>query len=279
MAKLIYKNEKGQSLEFINKPPLVLTSIGGLGSPKNQIYKIKSPYQDGSTPTSSNLEDRELILEGAIFGLNKKKRQEYRSKLIKIFNPKLNGELLFERYQVVRKIDCIPELAPFFPSNMQENYQTFSIQLMCPNPFWEDIYETTKEIITWIGGLTFPVRLPTTFSMAGEKIINIYNDGDVEVPIRLEITGTATNPKIINRDTGEFIKVNRTLTVEDTLIITTDFGNKRVELNNQNVFNYIELGSTFFNLEVGDNVIELTTDDISESANVKITYKNRYLGV
>ena len=121
--------------------------------------------------------------------------------------------------------------------------------------------------------------MPTKFSTAGPRIINVVNNGDVETPIKLEITGTATNPKILKRLTGEFIKVNRTLTTDDTLVITTDFGNKRVEQNGVNVFNYIDLNSTFFSLDVGDNVIELITDDVTDNANIKITYRNRYLGV
>ena len=62
-------------------------------------------------------------------------------------------------------------------------------------------------------------------------------------------------------------------------LITTDFGNKRVEINGDNVFHWIDLNSVFWQLQAGDNIIEYTSDDEVENAKVKISYRNRYLGV
>ena len=279
MNKLIYKNENGGTLEFGSRPPFLITTIDGLGAVNNEIYTSKSPNQDGVSVNNKSLSERHLTLEGVIITRTREERQRSRRRLLQTFNSKLNGELTIYQDGEVRKINCIPELAPSFPSAKQENYQPFMINLYCPNPYWLDNFEMSEEIITWIGGITFPLRLPTRFALAGEKIINIINDGDVETPIRLDITGTATSPKIIKRDTGEFVKVNRVLTSDDTLVITTDFGHKRVELNDINVFNYIDLNSTFFKLDVGDNVIQLITEDENDNASIKITYRNRYLGV
>ena len=279
MAKLKYVNSDNKSIELGNSSPFLITTVDGLGSPKNEVYTQKSPYQDGVTATHSSLGPRNIVIEGKIMDSNRENRQAYRNKLLSVFNPKLDGKLIIDLGNVKRQIDCIVEQAPYFSSKAERNYQDFSINLIAPNPYWQDINTTQKEIVTWIGGISFPLQLPTQFATAGPKIINIINSGDVETPIRLEVTGTATNPKILKRLTGEFIKVNRTLATDDTLVITTDFGNKRVEQNGVNVFNYIDLNSTFFSLDVGDNVIELITDDVTDNANIKISYRNRYLGV
>lgn len=62
--------------------------------------------------------------------------------------------------------------------------------------------------------------------------------------------------------------------------ITTEFGNKRVEFNGENAFNILDLPSSkFFSLQVGDNVLELMTEDESDNVNVKVSYRNRYIGV
>ena len=279
MAILKYINNNNKSIELGNAAPFLVTTIDGLGSPQNEIYTQKSPYQDGVAATHSSLGPRNIVIEGKIIDSNRENRQAYRYKLLSIFNPKLDGKLIIDLGSAQRQIDCIVEQAPYFSSKAERNYQDFSINLIAPNPYWQDINTTQKEIVTWIGGISFPLQLPTQFATAGPKIINIINSGDVETPIRLEVTGTATNPKILKRLTGEFIKVNRTLATDDTLVITTDFGNKRVEQNGVNVFNYIDLNSTFFSLDVGDNVIELITDDVTDNANIKISYRNRYLGV
>ena len=47
----------------------------------------------------------------------------------------------------------------------------------------------------------------------------------------------------------------------------------------QNAFHYIDLDSTFFQLQPGDNMIEYTTDNELEPQSVEIRYRNRYIGV
>lgn len=275
MAKLIYENCRGDSIELGQSAPFFVTSIEGFSNVDNVISSYQSVYQDGESVTNEKLSSRHLVIQGEYYTRN---RQDGRNKLIKVFNPKLKGKLKYINGTLVREINCKPEKSPVI-SSTNKSTVPYLINLYAANPFWLDEYEVSEEIVTWIGGLTFPLRLPTRFSMAGEKIVNIINQGDVETPVKIEITGTATNPKVTLRETGEFIKINKTLLADDILTITTDFGNKRVELNDENVFNYIDLSSTFFNLDVGDNVIELITEDVNDNANVKISYRNRYLGV
>ena len=275
MAKLTYTNMAGRSLSFGESAPFLVTKIDGLGSPTSEIHRQKSPGQDGATVVGSALEERNLVLEGVILSRD---REKDRRRLARIFNPKQGGRLRFERGPTIKEISCEVERVDF-PSAMQDNHQPFLISLLCPNPFWLDDHTESKEIVTWLGGMRFPLRLPTAFATKGPPVINIINQGDVEAPVRIEFQGPATNPKIIKRDTGEFIQVNRELVYGDTLVITTDFGAKRVEINGQNVFNWIDLGSSFWQLDVGDNVIEYSSYDPVEPAAVSISYRNRYVGV
>lgn len=127
--------------------------------------------------------------------------------------------------------------------------------------------------------MIFPWMLPSSFAIKGPKKINIYNEGDVETPIRIEFKGPATNPRIINNTTGEYIQVNQVLARDEVLVATTDFGNKRVEINGRNVIRWIDLNSIFWQLRPGDNIVEYTSDDEVEPAAVEISYRNRYVGV
>ena len=275
MAKLIYTNSRGHSIELGQSAPFIITELEGFSNVDNIIDSYQSVYQDGESVTNTKLSSRHLTIQGEFLYRN---RQEGRNKLIRVFNPKLTGVLRYENLGIVKEINCIPERTPIIGGG---NLSTapYVINLYASHPFWLDEFDISEEVITWIGGMTFPLKLPTSFSMAGDKIINIINNGDIETPIKLEIYGPATNPKVLLRETGEFIKINKKLLSGDVLVITTDFGNKRVELNNQNVFNYIDYSSTFFNLQQGDNVIELTTEDVNDNANIKITYRNRFIGV
>ncbi len=279
--KVIYENDRGQRVEIAYSFPYFYVDLEGKDGLNVNISKTKSPGQDGSTIDNVNLDDRPLRLLGSIKGNTKEEIARYRARLLQAFNPKVKGWLQYEYGDIKRRIRCQIEKAPVFSKqNKSFRYQDFLIDLIAPNSFWMDEYETSQEIITWIGGMSFPLRLPTKFSIAGPKIINVINDGDVEAPIKLEIYGPATNPKIILRETGEFLRIKRVLTSDDVVTITTEFGNKRVELNGENAFNILDLpASKFFTLDVGDNVIELTTEDVNNNANVKISYRNRYIGV
>ncbi|MBC2722346.1 phage tail family protein [Desulfosporosinus sp.] len=281
MPKVTYTNERGQSVMLGDSAPLLVTRFDGIGSVYNEILRQKAPYQDGSTVTGGTLAERELTIEGSILAPDK---DTYRRQLLQAFNPKLGGTLRYEKGSVVKEIECITELAPAFPSNFSVNHQVFLITLLCPKPFWLDIETETDEIVTWIGGMSFPLRLPTIYATKGPKLINIINQGDVETPARIEFKGPATNPRITNQTTGEYIQVNRSLLNTDKLIITTDFGAKRVEIEDEsgsriNAFNWIDLGSTFWSLQVGDNVVEYSSDDQVEPAAVFVSYRNRYIGI
>lgn len=283
MEKLIFTNSRGFSVELGDESPFILTKIEGLGAVNVDIQTQKSPFQDGETYIDNTLEPRSLSIEIMVLAEDKEEMMKNRRKLLQVFNPKLGpGKLIYEFGNNRKEIEAISEIAPVFPDagDFKDTMQLGLIQLYCPNPFWLDIVETKEEIVTWIGGISFPLKLPTKFSTAGSRIINVVNDGDVETPVKIEIYGPATNPKITLQETGEFIRIKDTLTADDIVTITTEFGNKRVEKNGQNAFHILDLpDSTFFNLQVGDNVIEFTTEDVSNNANAIISYRNRYLGV
>ena len=289
MARLTYINERGQSLTFGDAAPLLVTKIDGLGSPQNQIYRQKSPYQDGATVTHTVLGERELVLEGVILA-SRQDRQKYRQVLLQTFNPKSRGTLVYENGSVRKKVECIPELAPSFPSNMQENYQQFLITLLCPNPFWQDLQEGKEEIALWVSDWEFPIEMFENGMEFGHRattlIKNIINNGDVECGIRVEFRAlsTVSNPSIFDFNSREFIKVKQDLVAGDKLIITTHFGNKRVELIKsdgtvENVFNYIDLDSTFLQLQPGDNLLQYDAEQGIDNLEVAIYHRPLYVGI
>nr|DAM13506.1 MAG TPA: tail protein [Caudoviricetes sp.] len=276
LDRLIYVNEIGQIIEFSLKSPFILQRVEGLDGLQNDIHTTKGVLQDGVLIIGSNLKERNITIGGTIV----RDQDNNREKLIKIVNPKLKGKLIHERNNRIKQIVCEVEQAPTVTRKAIPEY---FISILCPNPYWEDEYETGQEISTWIGGLSFPFSLPFRLKQRGETRQNIYNAGDVETPVEIIFRGPALNPKVTNLTTGEFIRIKQELASDDTLYITTDFGNKKVELETHgvriNAFNYIDLDSTFFSLIVGDNLIEYTTESELISKGVEIRYYNRYLGV
>ncbi len=282
MRQITYTNKRGESVVFGDVAPYILRKIDGTGGAPANLQTQKAPFQDGVTHLGTLLEPRAITLEVMLLAEGAEAMQGLRSRLARVMNSKVGPGVLRCRYGGhEREIEAIPDLAPVWAQagDFEDTMQPGLISVLCPSPFWLDIAKESSEIVTWIGGMTFPWRLPSKFAQKGPSIVNIINRGDVETPVRIEFKGPATNPKITKRDTGEYMQVIRELVPGDVLIVTTDFGAKRVEINGQNAFNYIDLGSTFWQLDVGDNVIEYSSDDPVEPAAVSIAYRNRYVGV
>ncbi|MBP3930428.1 MAG: phage tail family protein, partial [Peptostreptococcaceae bacterium] len=206
--------------------------------------------------------------------------EEQRQRLIKFFNPLNSGTVKVNYCGIERYINYEVESFKDNRTNLYEQLN-FTVYIICPDPYFYEA-ERLEELTTWIGGLNFPLNLPFNLKQRGEDKKNIFNDGHVDTPVEVVFKGPAINPKIVNQTTGKFIQVNRELTSEDTLYITTQYRNKKVEIERNgvrtNAFNYIDLDSTFFNLSVGDNLIEYSTQSL-EPQGVSIKYSQKYLGV
>ncbi|NOJ74138.1 distal tail protein Dit [Paenibacillus alvei] len=282
MQILKYTNDRGESITFGSSGPFILTTVEGLGGADAEIYKTRSPYQDGSSISRVAINDRMITLRGAVIAKNQEEMYRLRRQLARVLNPQAGGKLVYKNDFKSYTIGAIADEGPIW-GERHVSHQLFNVSFLCPDPFLLDEFEESQVIATWIGGMTFPLVLPTIFAESGPKTINIVNNGDVDTPIRCEFRGPAGNPRLTNRTTGEYIQINRRLLASDKLIVTTEFGNKRVEVedaagNRTNVLYWIDYGSSFWWLKVGDNIVSYTSDDEVEPASVIISYRNRYNG-
>lgn len=282
MRKLTFTNSRGESVVLGNSAPFLVTRLEGAGPVT--IQSQKSPYQDGVTYLDTLMEQRNLSLEGSIMKRSGKEIFDCRRNLSSVFNPKLGpGTLRYEYDGSQKEIQAVVDGAVIFPDRSGEPTQKFLISLLCPLPFWLDTFTTGREMSYIMGGFGFTLRLPTSFSKRTFRRI-LTNEGDVETPVKIEFKGPAQNPTVQNNTTGEFVRVKRELAENDVLYIDTSFGNKRVEIvredgSKENAFHFIDLASTFFQLQIGDNELEYNSNNDSTKTRVTIKYKNRYVGV
>ena len=137
--------------------------------------------------------------------------------------------------------------------------------------------------------LNFPLALKATGIQFGtihpSEAVNIYNAGDITIGMKIRYTanGVVVNPKLINTQTLAYIELQTTLLAGDVIVITTEVGKKRIERTRNgetvNLFNALAIGSTFLQLEEGDNVLYATSQSGSSSLFTEITYRPRYSGV
>jgi len=140
-----------------------------------------------------------------------------------------------------------------------------------------------------VPNFSFPLELSADGIEIGyrSEIItaNVYNDGDVESGMRIELKALATvvNPSFVNILTKDFIELNTTMVKGQVITISTYYGEKRITSKlagiETNLFNSIAQGSKFLQLDPGDNLFRYNADTGIDYLSVSIYHKDRYLGV
>lgn len=270
---------------------VLLTHIEGLGHPGATSQKSQGVNQDGCNSEDSLLDPRVIKLLTTIRTKNREKLYELRRRIFRIINPKTynprtgkRGELLinytndYKKYRIHGKVEDSAEF-----NDRKNNHDKATISFYCQDPYWLDAERKDIDIKSVQGGLKFGLTLPNKFSTVS-FYKEIDNKGDVEAPVQIEYVGPAKNPRITNETTGEFIQVNMEIGEKEKLVIDTREGKETVNLitphETKDVYNNIDLNSTFFKLIVGKNLIKYSSD--IEGAKDKVTiidYTNKYVGV
>ena len=157
------------------------------------------------------------------------------------------------------------------------------VELVANNPYWYSSSQIVETFDTVEPLFLFPFLMSPEYPVIfGNIIPNQFanNEGQVEAPVTIQITGACVNPAITNVTTGEFIRFkDLTMGAGDELLIDTTFGQKRVELNGVNVFNKLDFTSTFFNLIRGENEIDFSDESGSNTATILFIYQNLFISI
>ncbi|WP_411680419.1 phage tail family protein [Clostridium thailandense] len=286
--KLIYVNSSGAKLEITNSAPFLLQQFDPTANVN--IYNTKGLKQDGSTYLGNTLDVRDITLQIAVMAASKEELNILKQKINTAFNPKLGeGYLIYSDNIKERKVKCIVNKLPYFTVVSEDTLAICLINLTANNPFWVDTYESKEEIAVWLGDFEFELEFTEDGIEMGHRepslIVNVTNNGDVECGIKIEFKALATvvNPSIININTREYMKINKIMTAGEVITVNTAFGEKRMEsyLNGvtSNALKYIDLGSTFLQLDTGDNLLRYDADENIDNLEVSLYYITQYLGV
>lgn len=281
--KLIFDNNKRQTFEISVLSPFFLDSAEGLEYMENDFFTTKNYSEDGVSLVGSTLKERNLIIKGRI----REGKDINRPFLIKFFNPKHDFTLHYSNGDINRFIKCKVEKTPVISKSP---FPEFIISLMCPKPWWFD-QEIKTEIALWVSAFEFPLEIPaeTGIEMGFREpssIVNVNNSSDAVAPLKLQFKaiGSVVNPSIINVETKEVIKIERTMLPGDIITINTERGSEYVQLNRNgtisNIFNYLTLESDpHLSLEVGDNLLRYEADQYINNLEVTIYFIPQYVGV
>lgn len=272
MYNVIFESDNGLKYAFGKAGNTVFDMDLGSGVSVN-IGTSQGFAQVGESVENQSVSGRPINVKGVVFG----NVQELKKRMRKVFAPFVSGKLVFEgKYYTRVYVKTTPTFSPV------RNDGRFSMQLFAPFPFFYSVEETSVAI----GEIKPLFRFPVNYSqpyMFGTKVNTkyktIYNDGDVKTPIGIKIIASADseNITISNLETFEYLKLNGTLFAGDVVTIYRDENNiLRVDLeSNGSVLDAIYMvdeSSTLFDVNVGDNIIAVNSDDGGDNLSVTIFF-------
>lgn len=279
--KIIFSFESEGEQVVIDDNLFSATDYDGLECSDYEIKVNSNTNHMGERVIQKDLRMREIMIDFDY--LRWSEVSEMRQKLLRFFHLFRPGVLTVNYLGVERKI---PYEVSSFKVNSKNIHEELScvLYLKCAGALFYDVDITKIPVTTLIGGWKWKFSLPFKMRQFGPLKKNVYNDGHVQTPVEIHLKGPAQYPKLINHRTGEWIRVKRVLEEGETLYINTAFRQKTVEIisgnQKEDAWDYLDTGSSFFWLQVGDNMIEYVgQDDLLKSKGAEIYYSNMYMGI
>lgn len=267
----------------------------GSADAQHNIYTY--PGQVGSYISSTTVKERTVVIRGyivyipteaeranssSLLTLIESKLRDSKNLLSSVVNPLQYLKVTVGNYYIIGK----PNSSVVFGKKIEENNEyfcKFTISLYCSDPLF---YRKTNIQTVLSGskpGFHFPLILKKTGFVFGRRysysLINVVNDGDVPVGgvFIVQATGTVKNIKIENVHTGKFIKIYKTLTAGEKIIINTTDGKERsiigeVDGEKKNYFQYWGFEGSWLQFVVGSSLIGYSVEE-GEPQNVNISFE------
>lgn len=282
MYNVILENENGEQLDLMHQKDMICIHIEGATSITATLNETENANIDGSTINSKRINSRPINLTVRILN----NYGECRLKLYQhaVIKKKVKLTLINDVRSVyiegqVKSIDNDP-----FTREQQ-----MVISILCPEPYFDESMALEEEFSNIIKLLHFPLAIESKGIPFGEitdiKQIEVVNVGEVDTGFEfiLKALGEVENPQIINMKTGEYIRLNYTMKVNEVINICTIDKNKYVQsiYNNQmnNIIGNLDLSSTWLIAKVGVSNFTYTADSNENKLELSIKFKNKYLGI
>lgn len=279
---LLYTAADGKTLNLFEDEYFDLVNVDGLTKIDSSLAVATIPSMDGANINNIQAQPRGVVLD--LHVKNYIDVELCKRHILNVIKPKQNGTftLIQGTGKDERKMQLIGTVESL---NMPRfnNKVTMQIEFYCAAPFWQDVEDIILIISRAIANhhfvLAIPYSRPLVLGIIDRKMTQTYtNDGDVSAGMVITIiaTGEVTNPVLYRKD-GVYIGINDTLVENDKVVIDTTVGHKTITKNGVSIFSKIKQGSTFFQMETGDNEFTIDTDDEGSNVYFSIAFKRRFV--
>ncbi|MGE0138663.1 MAG: hypothetical protein AB7R77_12650 [Ilumatobacteraceae bacterium] len=251
----------------------------GFGLPEFRVSDHPLPFRDGEMAADDLLAARKLVFDVWVLGTTDADAEANLAALRAAWRPRstdveLRVRLADTEYAVFgRPRGC--QAAIDFLRNGRTARARLEFKALDPRLYSASTTDAALTLATVAGtGMTFPLTFDLSFGGAlSGGIVTATNAGLFATPWVATLNGDLVNPTLENVTTGEILSFTGTLNAGETLVI--DQAARTVLLNGTSSrYSWVDVGSTFFDLEPGDNQIRLAAD--SGSGSGTLTYRSAW---
>lgn len=261
-----------------------------LGTVEGTHHSYKYVNQVGVYIDSTTLEQRTVAISGWVIGDTYDELRENKKVLNRLVNPLHPIDAVVqEKYKLTFKPDYSVKYSVSYEEN-NEILCKFLIQGTCADPMFTTKDKQSALVASTIPKFRFPLIIPKNAGILmglrePSLLATLNNGGDIDTGllVTFSCTSTVTNPSLLNVDTREFIKVNKTMSAGEQIVISTGSGEKYIKgiVNGveYNYFKYMDFDSTWLQLHVGENTLKYDADSNVAGLEVLISFLPKYLEV
>ena len=230
-----------------------LTQVDGIELPEIDMATYDIASIDGTKVSNIKMPDREITVTLYIRGNVERNRRAIHQlcrvrSVMRLHFVTDGGAKYIDGY--VKSID----------SNRFSNLVEMDITFTCPDPYFKAEQGVIVNMSRTYGAFFFPFgmqRVAAVQDMLRTATVNSVSENETGIIIRVTFLASTGGIRITNADTGEFLSIIYSFRAGDILEINTIDGQKDATLYRDNgeysIIAYIADGSTFFQLQSGDN--------------------------
>ena len=283
--QMTYRSPRGDLLDLANNPDFIIRDLDGMTAADVELSIAAVGLTDGDVITNKRTVARQLTFE--LYILPGRNIEAVKRAILNAIKPKDAGVIYYDHAGRALSIDATVEkiALPRF-----EETSVMQITFYCAGAYWLDAGTNVQQIGLVSGLHHFPLAIdnsatpPTiVFGYYDELMTqSITNDGDAAVGMVIEIVnadpngGVITNPKI-ERDDGAFFALDLTIEANKSVIISTTRGHKAVTYNGASVLSKVAQGSTWLQLEPGENTFTVTEDGGGNNMYCQFSFRRAYV--
>ena len=261
--------------------PYQIASVDGLqGLPAIDNQDDNRGYADGMFTGRDFLRGRTVTIQVQVFGTSNTSMQTNLNALLSALQPQQQGttplqfQLPGSNLQRVnarvrnRQVQINPDYA--------YGKEIVTYMFFCPDGRIYDDTLQSQNIYSSspVSGRTYNRTYNLTYGTGYANGI-ISNAGNTTTFPLITITGPCVNPQVSNITSGQFLKINYTLAISDTLVLDTNY--RTVTLNGVNRRALLDNSSSWFALSPGTSYYTFVASGTGTGTSCVVSWQNAYI--